>query len=143
MIFRTIAFGSDDYDRVWELREAVLRRPLGLTLTSEDLEAERSHLHFGLFGEGETLIGSVIAVPLEAGTAKLRQMAVAPEFSGRGHGAQILLALEEDLRRRGFHRIVLHARSAVAAFYAKSGYAVMGPEFEEVGIPHLPMAKTI
>jgi predicted GNAT family N-acyltransferase len=143
MIFRTIAFGSDDYHRVWELREAVLRKPLGLSLVSEDVEAERAQLHFGLFGEGKELIGSVIAVPQEAGTAKLRQMAIAPEFSGKGHGARILRQLEEDLRRRGFRRIVLHARSTVAGFYEKSGFAVTGPEFEEVGIPHLPMAKAI
>ncbi len=120
MTFRTIAFGSDDYRRIWELRETVLRKPLGLTLAAEDLEAERDHLHYGLFDAEETLAGSVIAVPLEPGIAKLSQMAIAPDFSGRGYGAQILRELEADLRSCGFHRVILHARSAVAGFSMKN-----------------------
>jgi predicted GNAT family N-acyltransferase len=143
MTFREIAFGSDDYRRTLELREAVLRKPLGLTLASEDLEAERDQFHFGLFGEDGTLMGSVIAVPVEAEKARLRQMAVAPEFSGQGCGARILQELESELRRRGFRHISLHARATVSGFYEKSGYLVTGPEFEEVSIPHLPMAKAL
>lgn len=143
MTFREIVFGSDDYRATQELREARLRKPLGLTLTNEDLEAERSQLHFGLFDPAGKLAGSVIAVPLEAGKARLRQMAVAPDFSGHGHGARILQNLETELLRRGFCHIVLHARSAVTGFYEKSGYSITGPEFEEVGIPHRPMEKVL
>lgn len=143
MTFREIFFGSDDYRRTLELREAVLRKPLGLTLASEDLEAERGQLHFGLFGADGTLIGSVIAVPLDQENAKLRQMAVAPECAGKGHGATILREVESELRRRGFRHITLHARAAVASFYEKSGYSTTGTEFEEVSIPHLPMAKAL
>jgi len=143
MTFREILFGSDDYRRILELRDTVLRKPLGLTLASEDLEAERGQLHFGLFCEDGTLLGSVIAVSLDSEHARLRQMAVAPEYSGKGHGATILREIESELGRRGFRHITLHARAAVARFYEKSGYAVTGPEFEEVSIPHLPMSKTI
>jgi ribosomal protein S18 acetylase RimI-like enzyme len=143
MIFRPIDFGSSDYRAEWELREAVLRKPLGLSLANEDLTAECDHFHFGLFAENGDLIGSVIAVPLGDGIARLRQMAVRPDFSGQGHGAHILRELEADLRRRGFHRIVLHARKTATGFYQKSGYAVTGPEANEIGIPHFPMAKAL
>ena len=36
MIFREVAFGSDDYRRECVLRQLVLRAPLGLDLFAED-----------------------------------------------------------------------------------------------------------
>jgi predicted GNAT family N-acyltransferase len=143
MTFREIAFGSADYRAEWELRESVLRKPLGLSLANEDLSAECDHLHFGLFAENGNLIGSVIAVPLADRTVRLRQMAVTPESAGQGYGARLLRETESALRDRGFGQIVLHARAGAAGFYEKSGYAVTGAEFKEVGIPHLPMAKRL
>jgi predicted GNAT family N-acyltransferase len=143
MVFREIAFTSADYRAEWDLRERVLRQPLGLSLHNEDLAAEGDHLHFGLFDESGRLIGCVIAMPLGPGEARLRQMAVDPEFAGRGHGARILRDVETELRRLGYRHLLLHARKPVAGFYENSGYAVSGPEFEEIGIPHLPMTKDL
>lgn len=143
MTFRQIAFGSAEYHAAWDLREAVLRRPLGLSLKNEDLAAEDGQLHFGLFQTTGILVASVIAVPIDSGTARLRQMVVAPEFGGQGRGARLLQETEAALRSRGFGRLVLHARAAVAGFYEKSGYKVTGPEFVEVGIAHLPMEKRL
>lgn len=143
MIFREITFGSDDYRKECRLRDRVLRQPLGLRLAEEDLAGEQSHLHFGLFDRQEHLLATVIAVPLNAGEAKVRQMAVAPEFAGRGFGSRVLRELEDHLRQRGVHHISLHARATVVGFYQRAGYAVTGPEFEEVGIPHVKMRKSL
>lgn len=143
MNFREFSFDSDNYRAAWNLRESVLRKPLGLSLANEDLAAERHQLHFGLFASNDALVGSAIAVPLDSRTARLRQFVVAPGFTGQGHGARLLREIEAALRGRGFGQINLHARAAVARFYEKSGYAVTGPEFEEAGIPHVPMGKRL
>jgi len=37
----------------------------------------------------------------------------------------------------------LHARSPVVEFYQKSGYAIIGESFEEVGIQHFRMQKVL
>jgi predicted GNAT family N-acyltransferase len=141
MIFREIEFGSGDYRLECELRDEVLRRPLGLSLDDENLDAERQQLHCGLFGDGGKLIGCVIAVPQAVAVAKRRQMAVRAEQQGKGHGRRLIHGIEMHLARQGCLHLVLHARLTAVGFYAKLGYSIAGPEFTEVGIPHVRMEK--
>ena len=143
MTFRDIAFGSDDFRKECELRNEVLRVPIGLSLYDENLDQEREQLHFGLFDQGDDLVACVIATPLSSTEAKIRQMAVHRERQGKGHGRRVIHDLEDYLARRGFVHLVMHARVTAAGFYAKLGYAKVGHEFGEVGIPHVRMEKHI
>jgi predicted GNAT family N-acyltransferase len=143
MTFREISFGSADFRRECALRQELLRKPLGLDLYDEDLEKEREQGHFGLFDEDGTLIACVAVLPLSSCAAKIRQMAVARHCRGRGHGRRMLDDLEKRLAARGFTRLVLHARKSAVGFYEKLGYAVVGEEFQEIGIPHVRMEKLL
>ncbi|MCC6751246.1 MAG: GNAT family N-acetyltransferase [Deltaproteobacteria bacterium] len=53
--------------------------------------------------------------------------------------------LAERLVRAALERtvppVILHAQSHLAAWYARLGFTVTGPEFLEDGIPHLPMRR--
>ena len=51
--------------------------------------------------------------------------------------------LEAELRDRGLREVVLHARDHAIGFYARLGYAPFGEPYEEVGIPHRNMRKTL
>ena len=55
----------------------------------------------------------------------------------------MLESLERWLAARGFHRLMLHARSSAAGFYEKLGYAATGEQFVEVTIPHVTMEKLV
>ena len=94
MIFREIAYSSDDYRRERALRDAVLRRPLGLSLGDEELEAERGQLHFGLFDADGTLLACIVAVPLAAHAAGPRPGGSTPLMNARGPGGTSLSASE-------------------------------------------------
>ncbi len=126
------------------LRHAVLRAPLGLAFSADELAREASQLHLALHAEGG-LAGVVVLVPPEAGarTWKLRQMAIAPAFRGRGLGTALVTAAEETVRARGGERVVLHARADAVPFYLRLGYAAEGAVFEEVTIPHQSMSKRL
>lgn len=141
--FSLIAYGSPEYDAECALRHAVLRVPLGMSLYDENLLAERSNLHFGLFGSEQNLVACLQAVRLSATEAKLRQMAVQPTLQGHGLGRQIVQSVEEVLQRDGVRQLTLHARSSVLGFYSRLGYVPMGEEFTEVGIPHQKMFKEL
>lgn len=143
MTFRAIEFGSDDFRKECALRNAVLRVPIGLSLAAEDLDQEQQQLHFGLFGQAGNLVACVIAAPLSATVAKIRQMAVHSAHQGHGHGRRLIHDIEEYLARRGFVHLVMHARLTAAGFYMKLGYAKVGQEFSEVGLPHIRMEKSI
>jgi len=143
MVFREIEFGSSDFKKECELRHRVLRIPIGRSLYDENLDMERNQLHFGLFDDQQTLVACVIAVLLSATESKIRQMAVSAEFQKQGHGRRVITSLEEYLSKIKCRKVLLHARASALGFYEKLGYAKVGAEFMEVGLPHFRMEKDL
>jgi ribosomal protein S18 acetylase RimI-like enzyme len=143
MRFAQIPIGSPQYEEERRLREEVLRRPLGLSLTEEDLAREEDQLHFGLFEPGGELVACAVAVLLSPTEARIRQMAVSPDRQRRGLGRRLLEDLENDLRARGFRTLVLNARTSAVGFYERLGYSVLGEEFVDVTVPHVRMSKRV
>lgn len=143
MQFRIIDFDSDAYRQTLWLREQVLRRPLGQSLSERDLEGEQDQWHFGLFDENGRLTACLVAAPTGDRSVRLRQMAVDPDHHSQGLGRRLIRAVEEELDRRGITSIGLHARTSAAGFYARLGYRATGDEFMEVGVPHRAMGKTL
>ena len=141
--FREIAFGTPEYGLECRLREEVLRKPLGLSLSGEDLANEEHQLHFGLFEPGDHLVACVVAVLLSPTEARIRQMAVSPPHQRRGLGRRILRELESNLKARGFRKLVMKARTSAAGFYETVGYTIAGEEFVDVTVPHVTMIKAV
>lgn len=137
-----ITTGHPLYAQVLELRQRILRTPLGLNLLDEDLLIEEEEIIF-VYAKDEKVSGCVMLRNVDAYSYKLRQMAVAPEVQGEGIGKKLLAATAEFASRNGRNRIVLHARATAVPFYLKDGYVVKGEGFEEVGIPHFYMEKQL
>lgn len=76
---------------------AVLRRPLGLTLTEEELADDALRQHFCAISYG-VLVGTLSLKPLDEGTLQLEQMAVAENRQLEGIGSR-LLDFAEDWAR--------------------------------------------
>lgn len=130
------------YRRVLELRDRMLRRPLGLSLFKEDLSAEAGQLTLAAWHEDE-LIGCVMLQPQPDSWQKLRQMAVTDKWQRKGVGRSLVDAAELTALEMGAEGIRLHARLSAVGFYEQCGYEAVGEIFEEVGIPHLLMQKSI
>lgn len=140
LAFAEFAHRSLPYEAACALRNDVLRRPLGLVLSTHDVVGEAEQWHFGLLA-AEELLACVIAYPLDRTTVKLRQMAVKTSHHGRGLGRTLIGRVEDVLWSRGIEHVWLNARCEVAAFYEKLRYERRGPVFTEVGIPHVRMDK--
>lgn len=138
-----IEFGTPEYDAAVCLRYEVLRKPLGLSFTPEQLAAEYSDHHLAAFAANGTVIGYLNLSPVDEETVKMRQVAVAPDRQGQGIGKALVEASEYLARRLGFRRMVLHARETAVPFYLRAGYTVTGDRFEEVTIPHFKMEKEL
>jgi len=82
-------------------------------------------------------------LPAEDGVARVGRVAVHRTLRGEGHGAAVMAALEAAARARGDRAIALHAQRSAEAFYRRLGYAPHGEPFEEAGIPHLEMRRTL
>jgi predicted GNAT family N-acyltransferase len=142
MQFTEIQWQSELYDQEIELRLELLRVPLGLTFSAEELQLESAELHFGML-DGGRLIACAVIVPLSIALAKLRQMAVATAYQRKGIGASLIGNIELALQDRQFEKIELHARDNACGFYEQLGYRKQGPQFIEVSLPHWKMTKSI
>jgi len=137
-----VLHGTAAYQASVLLRNEVLRRPLGLELTGEELERERSDYHL-VCEENGVLVGCLVLGPQGNDEIRMRQVAVSPHARGQGIGRALTEFAEEFSRQRGFRRLTLHARTTAVPFYEKLGYERTGDEFEEVTIPHWSMQKRL
>ena len=145
--FVEIDAGTPLYDLELQLRDELLRQPLGLSVFDEDLNAERDQRHFGLL-VASGLIACVVAVPVlssvgATSAVKLRQMAVARSHQGKGLGRSLLQRVEQTLAAEGVKEIQLAARLTAVEFYRKAGYETVGDEFISVTLHHILMRKEL
>ncbi|NBO18955.1 MAG: N-acetyltransferase [Proteobacteria bacterium] len=138
----TVGFGTDEYQQIKQLRQDVLRTPIGLVLSEKDVAGEETQTHIAAIEHGQ-VVGSVILKPLEQDVMKLRQMAVAASHQGRGLGAKLVRFAEEEARSLGFAIIECNARITAQGFYEKLGWRTTGETFEEVGLPTIRMNKKL
>ena len=139
---REIQWKSKAYKQELELRNEVLRKPLGLNLFDQDLSLEEGYYRIGAFW-GEELAGVLLVVPLQDVLAQMKQMAVKHDMQGRQVGRRIILFAEALLREKGYEKVTMNARKYAVPFYEKQGYRKVGEEFLEVGIPHFVMEKNL
>lgn len=139
--FKIIKHDSLIWREAVKLREDVLRKPLGSFFTEEELEEEKQHIHVvGLFED--SVIGTAVLVP-EGIKAKMQRVAVLESQRNNKIGAKMLLFCEEHLAKERFKSVYCHARNTAVNFYHNNGYSKIGSYFDEDGIPHLKMDKSL
>jgi GNAT superfamily N-acetyltransferase len=142
MAIKVIDHGSDDYKQMIALRQLLLRKPLGLNFSDDELAEEESDILIGCFDE-DKLEGCCLLTESAPNVLRLRQMAVLSGLQGKGVGRAILQFAENIARDRGYKKMVMHARKTAIGFYEKLGYTIMSEEFIEVSIPHYLMEKDL
>ncbi len=144
-----VRHGTDEYRQTVALRDEILRRPLGLTFSPEELAEEKDSFHLacrqdgGPLGPPGGLAACLVLKPLSEQQIQMRQLAVDADFQGRGIGTQLVRYSEVFARQRGYRQIVMHARETAVGFYEKLGYRKEGGRFTEVTIPHYRMSKIL
>ncbi len=139
--FFEVPHRSPEYEAALQLRQEVLRAPLGLAYSLEQIAAEATETHLIAMLNGQVVAS--ISIVWNPEHARLRQMAVAQECRGQGVGAALLREAEALAIRRGLSKTELHARVAALGFYLKAGYRIASEEYLEVGLPHKTMVKDL
>ncbi len=142
MALKIIDHGTKEYKKMIDLRYNLLRKPLGLSFTNDELEKEKNDILIGCFDD-DRLEGCCMLVPKDKVAVQLRQMAVISGLQGKGVGRVLMQFAENIARDRGYKKIIMNARKTVTGFYEKLGYNVVGKEFTEVTIPHYVMEKDL
>lgn len=91
---------------------------------------------------GDDVVGT-LRIVVSGGSAKIGRMAVLAAHRKAGVGARLMERAVEVARNMNVKEITLHAQLTAKEFYAKLGYCEEGDVFEEAGIAHVSMRKTI
>jgi GNAT superfamily N-acetyltransferase len=142
MEIRQYQYGSDDYQKSIILRDAILRKPLGMIFTREFLALDRDDLHYGIFINGN-IVSTISFKVLNSDKVKMRQVATDLNFQNIGLGSKLLQFCEVELAKLNFKLIEAHARENAIKFYLKNNYKITSNEFYEIGIKHFKVEKVI
>jgi N-acetylglutamate synthase-like GNAT family acetyltransferase len=142
MALKQIDHGSKEYQQMVTLRMDILRKPLGLGFTNEELAKEKDDILIGAFDE-DKILACCLLTQIDNATIKLRQMAVHNNVQGKGIGASMMSFAETVARDKGYKKLMMHARNTAIGFYEKFDFKVNGGEFIEVNVPHHVMEKKL
>ena len=140
--YHLIPFSSLFYADLVQLRQDVLRTPLGQTLEFDQTRTDHTDWHLGACAAGH-LVGGVSLTPKASGVLRMRQMAVVPAYQTCGIGRKIVRAVEKLAESQGYRLLLLDAREPALPFYKRLGYAITSETFIKAHIPHREMQKRL
>lgn len=140
--FTIVKHNSKVYWECVALRDKLLRKPLGLAFSKEELMQENNQFHFALV-ENTKIIACLSLVPNSNEQIKMRQVCVDDTIQKKGVGKKLVLSAENWAIENHYKKMYCHARGNVLPFYEKIGYKKIGNTFLEVGIPHFKMEKVL
>jgi N-acetylglutamate synthase-like GNAT family acetyltransferase len=142
MPIKQIDHGTKEYQQMVELRNEILRKPLGLVFDPEELARENEDILIAAFEE-DKMLGCCLLTKVDNQCVRLRQMAVQNNLQGKGIGSAMMNYAENVARDAGYNKVIMDARKTAIGFYEKLGYKVTGNEFEEITVHHLIMEKKL
>lgn len=135
------AQGHGDLAGALALREEVFVREQGVPVEEEIDGRDDEALHLLAF-ESERVIGT-LRLLFDGTTVKVGRVAVERSSRRRGVAAAMLEEAIAEARRRGCTRARLASQLDAVAVYEGAGFAVESGVFEEAGIAHVWMGRTL
>jgi predicted GNAT family N-acyltransferase len=135
--------GPGDWPEIVDLRTRVFVDEQGVPPEIEQDDRDATAVH--ALSRDES--GRVVATGrllLDGGErASIGRMATDARARGRGHGAAVLAELQRAAAGRGVREIELHAQVSARGFYERAGYTAVGDVYEEAGIAHVTMRRSL
>jgi predicted GNAT family N-acyltransferase len=121
------------------IRHAVFVTEQGVPIELEHDEHDSDALHLLATGDDGTPVGT--ARILEDG--HIGRIAVLAPWRGQGIGSALLQRLLQVAADRSQEAVFLHAQCVAEPFYERAGFVATGPIFDDAGIDHRLMTRTI
>lgn len=140
-----------EWEEYYRLRYERLRKPLGQPPGSEREAAEAGSTHIIVKEDGRVIAAGCWAVGMrqdsETGQRRLfvrfRQMAVDPEYEGRGIGSEMTRHVEARAREIGAVEIVGNVREHNVQYFERLGWVIIGPGETMFGLDHVSMVRPL
>ncbi|MGH3366410.1 MAG: GNAT family N-acetyltransferase [Nocardioidaceae bacterium] len=122
---------------LWQLRVGVFVVEQGCAYAELDgLDLDETTRHLWVEDDGIPVAYLRILVEPDD-TRRIGRVCTAAHVRRQGLAARLM---DQAMRDVGDRRCVLNAQAYLAGWYTRWGFQVVGPEFLDDGIPHLPMA---
>lgn len=131
------------FEQAWAVRLEVFVEEQSVPVELERDDLDEVATHWLALDDDGNVVGTVRMVEEHGDTAHLGRLAVRKPARGRGVGARLVRAVEHEGRARGLTVCVLGSQVQAVPFYERLGYHVYGQEFDDAGIPHRWMRRTI
>ncbi len=134
--------GDGDLTDAFAVRHDVFIEEQGVDTGEEFDGKDESATHFVSYLENEPVGTLRVRFP-DAAVAKVERVAVVKRYRRQGFGQQLMEAAEAHASEQPCQQVLLHAQTAVEAFYERLGYETVSDVFDEAGIPHVKMRKQL
>jgi predicted GNAT family N-acyltransferase len=140
----TSPHSKQDFDKYYQLRWEILRKPWGQPKGSEVTTEEDSCIHAMVLADSGELMGVARLQFNSPQTAQVRFVAVAGEAQGKGVGRILMEYLENIAKQKGAQEVILDARENAVPFYIKINYQITEKTYLLFGeIQHYRMVKKL
>ena len=114
-----------DFEKYYELRWRILRKPWGQPKGSEVNDRDGDAFHI-LVVKDDKVIGVGCIHEFENGVGRIRFMGVDDDFQKQGIGQTIVKLFEENAKSNNWDKVRLWAREIAINFYLNLGYNIVG-----------------
>ena len=125
------------------LRTAVFVREQGIAADIEADALDATARHVVVYNRLGMAVATGRLLQEAPGVGRIGRMAVDRSVRGAQWGRQLLSVLVDAARARGDSAVRLHAQRSAEGFYRRAGFAVVGEPWEEAGITHSAMARSL
>jgi predicted GNAT family N-acyltransferase len=124
------------------VRDAVFVREQQIPAALEWDEADSGALHAVAYSErlGER---RAVGTGRLLATGAIGRVAVLRDARRGGIGSRLVETLIGHAEQRGDAHVELYAQRTAVRFYLRHGFAVVGEEFYEAGVPHVQMMRVL
>ena len=134
--------GDGDLKQAFKLREVVFidEQKVSLEAEFDGLDDQCDHL---VASVGPRAVGTLRIRLISDHLAKIERVAVLRSERGRQVGAKLMKAALQHLDDLGIRTVKIHAQTHAQEFYGRLGFVAGGDIFDEDGIPHIAMNKSL
>lgn len=133
---------SEDLDVCLALRFEVFVQEQNVPSEIEQDEYDAHALH--LLARQDNVPVGTARIVLQGESGKIGRVCVLKSMRGTGLGAALIKAALDELRAvDGVTRAILGAQVSALGFYEKLGFTAYGADFDDAGITHRMMERTL
>ncbi|MGF1576374.1 MAG: GNAT family N-acetyltransferase [Cyanophyceae cyanobacterium] len=133
-------------EQAFEVRRQVFQVEQGVSAKEEFDDYDDTALHIVVLDQDQGVATARIrSLGLDEGAkrAKIERMAVLAPYRGLSVGRNMMDFILGHLIQQDFTEAKLHAQLQAQGFYERLGFIAQDPVFEEAGIPHRVMTRSL